>query len=891
MRTAEIRRRWLEFFAERGHTVVPSASLISPDPSTLFTIAGMVPFIPYMLGQQAAPWPRATSVQKCVRTQDIEEVGKTTRHGTFFQMNGNFSFGDYFKQGAIEYAWELVTGAEADGGYGFDPDKIWVTVYHEDDEAAAIWRTVAGLPDERIQRRGKKDNYWHTGQPGPAGPCSEIYVDRGPQYGPDGGPVVDEDRFLEIWNLVFMQYAIEDVRAKDDFTIVGDLSQKNIDTGMGLERVAYLLQGVDNMYEIDEVFPVIQAAQELSGKRYGADHTDDVRMRVVADHVRSGLMLIGDGITPSNEGRGYVLRRLLRRSVRAMRLLGVDEPALPHLLPVSRDAMGASYPELVSDFDRVSRIAYAEEEAFRRTLVSGTTILDVAVADVKKAGGTTLPGDRAFALHDTYGFPIDLTLEMAAEQGLRVDEAGFRDLMLAQRERARADAKSKKGAHKAMTALRGLADAGPTEFTGYHELSTASTVRGIVRGEDLVEVAGEGDVVDVVLERTPFYAESGGQDSDAGVIETADGGLLEVLDVQKPVKGLIVHTVRVTNGEVRTGSDVSAEVDREWRIGARQAHSGTHVVHAALREVLGPTALQSGSYNKPGYLRLDFAWNQALSAQARSEIEDVANRAIREDLRVKWQYMPLSEARAWGAIALFGETYDETNVRVVEIGGPWSRELCGGTHVEHSSQIGLVALTGESSVGSGSRRVEALVGLEAFHHLARERALMATITETLKTRPEDVPERVAGLLARLKEAEKELAGVRRERLLASVPAVVATAVPAGPARVVAHDAGPVASADDLRTLALEVRGRVGEEPAVVAVGGVAGERPVVIVATNAAARGAGLRAGDLARTAAGVLGGGGGGKDDVAQGGGADAALLGPALEALVAAVAGGGRA
>ncbi len=891
MRTAEIRRRWLDFFAERGHTVVPSSSLISPDPSTLFTIAGMVPFIPYMLGQQAAPWPRATSVQKCVRTQDIEEVGKTTRHGTFFQMNGNFSFGDYFKQGAIEYAWELVTSPPADGGYGFDPDKIWVTVYHEDDEAAALWRRVAGLPEERIQRRGKKDNYWHTGQPGPAGPCSEIYIDRGPQYGPDGGPVVDEDRFLEIWNLVFMQYAIEDVRAKDDFTIVGDLSQKNIDTGMGLERVAYLLQGVDNMYEIDEVFPVIAAAQELSGKRYGADRTDDVRMRVVADHVRSGLMLIGDGITPSNEGRGYVLRRLLRRSVRAMRLLGVEEPALPHLLPVSRDAMGASYPELVTDFDRVSRIAYAEEEAFRRTLASGTTILDVAVADVKKAGGTTLPGDRAFQLHDTYGFPIDLTLEMAAEQGLRVDEAGFRDLMLAQRERARADAKSKKGAHKAMTALRGLADAGPTEFTGYHELSTASTVRGIVRGEDLVEVAGEGDVVDVVLERTPFYAESGGQDSDAGVIETADGGLLEVLDVQKPVKGLIVHTVRVTNGEVRAGSEVSAEVDREWRLGARQAHSGTHVVHAALREVLGPTALQSGSYNKPGYLRLDFAWNQSLSAQARSEIEDVANRAIREDLRVKWQYMPLSEARAWGAIALFGETYDETNVRVVEIGGPWSRELCGGTHVDHSSQIGLVALTGESSVGSGSRRVEALVGLEAFHHLARERALMATVTEALKSRPEDVPERVAGLLARLKDAEKELAGVRRERLLASVPAVVAKASPAGLARVVAHDAGPVAAADDLRTLALEVRGRLGEEPAVVAVGGVAGERPVVIVATNAAARGAGLRAGELARTAAGVLGGGGGGKDDVAQGGGADAALLGPALEALVAAVAGGGRA
>src|SRR5665648_930081 len=539
MRTAEIRRRWLDFFAQRDHTVVPSASLISPDPSTLFTIAGMVPFIPYMLGQQAAPWPRATSVQKCVRTQDIEEVGKTTRHGTFFQMNGNFSFGDYFKEGAITYAWELVTGAQ------------------DDTEAAQLWKRIAGLPDERIQRRGKKDNYWHTGQPGPAGPCSEIYIDRGPAYGPDGGPVVDEDRFLEIWNLVFMQYAIDEVRAKDDFRFAGELSQKNIDTGMGLERVAYLLQGVDNLYEIDEVFPVITAAQELSGRRYGADHVDDVRMRVVADHVRSSLMLIADGISPSNEGRGYVLRRLLRRTVRAMRLLGVEDLALPSLLPVSRDAMGVSYPEVLTDFDRISRLAYAEEEAFRRTLVAGTTILDTAVAQVKRSGGSTLPGDQAFALHDTYGLPIELTLEMASEQGLRVDEHGFRDLMAVQRERARADAKSKKGAHRAAGVFRELRDAGATEFTGYTELSTPSTVRGIVRDEALVAAAGEGEVVDVVLERTPFYAESGGQEADAGVI-TADGALLEVLDVQRPIKGLIVHTVKVASGELRRGGDVLA---------------------------------------------------------------------------------------------------------------------------------------------------------------------------------------------------------------------------------------------------------------------------------------------------------------------------------------------
>ncbi|MBX9245497.1 alanine--tRNA ligase, partial [Actinotalea ferrariae] len=872
MRTAEIRRRWLDYFEQRDHAVVPSSSLISPDPSTLFVIAGMVPFIPYMLGQQTPPWQRATSVQKCVRTLDIEEVGKTTRHGTFFQMNGNFSFGDYFKEGAISYAWELVTGSQADGFLGFDPDKIWVTVYHDDDEAAALWRKVAGLPDERIQRRGKKDNYWHTGQPGPGGPCSEIYVDRGPQYGPDGGPVVDEDRFLEIWNLVFMQYALENVRAKDDFDIVGDLAQRNIDTGMGLERVAYLLQGVDNLYEIDEVRPVIDVASEISGRSYGKDRDDDVRMRVVADHVRSALMLIGDGITPSNEGRGYVLRRLLRRSVRAMRLLGVDEPSMPALLPTSMKAMSLSYPELETDFARISRIAYAEEEAFRRTLVAGTTILDTAVSQVKSAGGTRLGGEQAFALHDTYGFPIDLTLEMAQEQGLTVDEQGFRDLMKAQRDRARADAKSKKGGATTSTAYRELREAGATEFTGYTELTTPSTVRGLLRDGAVVPRAEEGETVEVVLERTPFYAESGGQESDAGVI-TADGARLEVLDVQRPIKGLVVHTVRVAEGEVGPGTEVLAQVDPEWRLGARQAHSGTHVVHAALREVLGPDALQSGSYNKPGYLRLDFSWNQALSAMARSEVEEVANRAIRRDLGVSWQYMTLPEAKAWGAIALFGETYDE-QVRVVEIGGPWSRELCGGTHVDHSSQIGLIALTGESSVGSGSRRVEALVGIEAFHALARERALVSTLTDTLKVRPEDLPERVAGVVARLREAEKELASLRQARLLAAAGGLAEGATVVGGVRVVTHEAGEVSSADDLRTLALDVRGRLGEEAALVAVGGVAKERPVVLVATNAAAREAGLRAGVLAKIAAGVLGGGGGGKDDVAQGGGNDAARL-----------------
>src|SRR3954454_17471920 len=707
MQTAEIRRRFLEHFAQRGHTVVPSASLISPDPSLLFTVAGMVPFIPYLTGREPAPYPRATSVQKCVRTLDIEEVGKTTRHGTFFQMNGNFSFGDYFKEGAIQYAWELITGGVEDGGLGFDPDRIWATVYLDDDEAADAWHRIAGLPKERIQRLGMDDNYWSTGAPGPAGPCSEIYVDRGPEFGPDGGPAVDTagDRFLEIWNLVFMQYERGAGEGKD-FPILGDLPKKNIDTGMGLERVAYLMQGVDNMYEIDEVAPVLRRAAELAGVTYGRDHEADVRLRVVADHVRSGLMLVGDGVTPGNEGRVYILRRLLRRAVRSMKLLGVDEATLPELLPVSRDAMSASYPELATDFDRISAVAYAEQEAFRPPLPAGTTIFENVVQQAKRSGRPALSGYQAFSLHDTYGFPIDVTLEMAAEQGVSVDEEGFRALMKEQHERARADARAKRtGSVDVLAYRRLLADHGPTDWRAYETLRTDSRVLGVVSDlaealddDDREAVAGTGDVTRVVLDRTPFYAESGGQVADAGVL-TWDGGRAEVLDVQRPVRGLVSHQVRVLDGELRTGSELVAEVDREWRLSACQAHSGTPYVHAALRQVLGPQALQSGSYNRPGYLRLDFAWQGALSGQQRHDIEDVANAAVRADHEETASYMTLPEARAFGALALFGEPYGE-QVRVVEIGGPWSRELCGGTHVRGSAQIGPLALTGESSVGS-----------------------------------------------------------------------------------------------------------------------------------------------------------------------------------------------
>jgi alanyl-tRNA synthetase len=884
MRTADIRQRWLDYFAGHGHEVVPSASLVSPDPSLLFTVAGMVPFIPYMLGQQQAPWPRATSVQKCIRTLDIDEVGKTTRHGTFFQMNGNFSFGDYFKEGAITYAWDLVTGSEAEGKYGFDPDLVWVTVFEEDDEAAALWSEIAGLPKERVQRRGMKDNFWSTGQPGPAGPCSEIYVDRGAAFGKGGGPIADEDRFLEIWNLVFMQYERGAGGGKDSFPILGELKQKNIDTGLGLERVAFLKQGVDNMYEIDEVVPVIHAAEALSGRKYGKDRDDDVRMRVVADHVRSSLMLMSDGVIPGNEGRGYVLRRLLRRSVRAMRLLGVEDVAIPHLLPASKEAMRLSYPELDKQFDRIAQIAYAEEDAFRRTLVSGTTILDTAVARTKAEGGRLIDASDAFSLHDTYGFPIDLTLEMASEHGLQVDEEGFRRLMQEQKERARADAKAKKGGHADIKVYQGLAAEGATEFTGYVELQTASQIRAIVAGGKVAKRAGAGETVEIILPQTPFYAESGGQEADAGLIQS-QGATLEVVDVQKAAKGLIVHTVKVAEGEISVGDEVSAQVDQEWRIGARQAHSGTHLLHAALRQVLGPDALQSGSYNKPGYLRLDFSWPTALSAEARSEVEEVTNRAIRHDLAVGAQYMSIAEAKAWGAIALFGETYDET-VRVVEIGGPWSRELCGGTHVEHSSQVGMVALASEGSVGSGSRRIEAFVGIEAFQQLAAERALVSELTATLKVPPGDLVPRIEQLLERLGDMEKRLAVHEEAALRRLADDLLKLAEDVGGVSVVKAIAPATRSADGLRTLALDLREKLGDgKPAVVAIAAVIDGRPSIAIATNAKARDRGLSAGDLVKTASAVLGGGGGGKPDLAQGGGQDSGKINDALAAVVSAI------
>lgn len=878
MKTAEIRRRWLAFFESKNHVVVPSASLISEDPTLLFTVAGMVPFIPYMSGLVPAPYARATSVQKCVRTLDIEEVGKTTRHGTFFQMNGNFSFGDYFKREAIGYAWEFLTSPQSEGGLGLDPEILWVTVYKDDDESIGIWREVADIPLERIQRRGMKDNFWSTGQPGPSGPCSEIYYDRGPAYGPEGGPEADEDRYIEIWNLVFMQYERGAGGGKEDYPILGELPKKNIDTGMGLERVAFLMQGVENLYEIDEVRPVLDLAAKLSGRAYGANEDDDVRLRVVADHVRSALMLIGDGVSPGNDGRGYVLRRLLRRAVRAMRLLGVDKPVFAELFTASKDAMKESYPELDAEFGRIKTTAIAEEEAFLRTLVSGSAVLDTALAEVSASGAKSLDGSAAFLLHDTYGFPIDLTLEIAEEAGLTVDRDGFTALMKEQRDRAKADAREKKLGGTDLSIYSEFRALGTTKFTGYEELETEARVLGLIADGSVAKSIKSGQIAEVLLDSTSLYAESGGQEADAGWI-IGDGFEAEVLDVQKPVKGLVTHKVLVRSGEIAQGASVNTRVDPEWRLGACQAHSGTHVLHAALREVLGPSALQSGSYNKPGYLRLDFSWNQALSLETRSEIEEVANLAIRRDLAVSAQFMSLPEAKEWGAVALFGETYDEA-VRVVQVGGPWSRELCGGTHVSRSSQIGLLAVSGESSVGSGSRRLEALVGIEAFRSLATERALVARLSDALKSPKDQLEARLEASLEELKLAKSKLAALSALSLQTRIPEWVAGAESVGSNSLATVDLGSLDSADDLRSLASSLQKAMGAE-GVALVSAIVADKPALVVAVGELARAHGVKAGDLVKLASGILGGGGGGKDDLAQGGGTDVSKLEAAIEAI----------
>jgi alanyl-tRNA synthetase len=886
VQTHEIIKRFREHFQRNGHTVVPSASLILDDPTLLFVNAGMVQFKPYFLGEAPPPYPRATSIQKCVRTGDIDEVGKTTRHLTFFQMAGNFSFGDYFKADAIRLAWELITKSQDEGGYGFAPDRLWVTVYQDDDEALELWQKIAGLPPERIQRRDGKDNYWDMGVPGPGGPCSEIYYDRGPEHGRDGGPVADEDRYLEIWNLVFMQDVRGELSPKEGHSPIGELPAKNIDTGMGVERVAALLQGVDNVYETDLVRAVITKAEELSGRRYGDNPTDDVRFRVIADHARSGLMIVADGVTPGNEGRGYVLRRLLRRIVRSARLLGVDQPVLGEFAAVVRDEMGPSYPDLVSDFGRIDAVVRAEEDAFLTTLTTGSRIFEQAAEDTRAAGGAVLAGDKAFQLHDTYGFPIDLTLEMAAEQGLRVDEDGFRRLMTEQRQRAKADAAARKTGHGDASAYRAVLEGhGRTDFLGYTQLTGEARVVGLLVGGAAVPVAGQGADVEIVLDRTPFYAEAGGQMFDTGRI-VADGAVLDVYDVQAPVPGLSVHRAKVTSGEITLDATVHAEVDTTRRTAIARSHSATHLVHAGVRKAIGDKAAQAGSLNAPGRLRFDFTSpGGAVPASVLAEVEDEVNDVLLHDYDVRADILSMDEARRSGAIALFGEKYGD-QVRVVTI-GDYSKELCGGTHVHRSGEIGVIKLLSESSIGSGVRRVEALVGLDAYRFLAREHVLVSQLAEQFKARPEELPERIGQTVEKLRAAEKELERLRGAQLLSSAGTLADQAEDVGGVALVAAALPDGVGGNDLRTLANDVRNRLGGRPGVVALFSADAGKVSFVVATTAAARDRGIAAGKLVPAFGPAIGGRGGGKPDMAQGGGTDPSGVPGAVTALRSALAG----
>jgi len=877
MDSADIRSRWLNFFESNNslnlkHTVVPSASLIADDPNLLLVNAGMVPFKPYFLGEVKAPYKRATSVQKCVRTLDIDEVGKTTRHASFFQMCGNFSFGDYFKEGAIALAWELLTKSVSDGGYGFAEEKLWVTVYQDDDEGAEIWEKQVGVPKNRIQRRGMADNFWSMGVPGPCGPCSEIYFDRGSAYGKEGGPIADEDRYLEIWNLVFMQNIRGDGGDKNSFPIVGELPAKNIDTGLGLERTAALLQGVDNIYEIDTTKIILDKASALTKVKYGKDESSDISLRVVADHARTAMMLIGDGVTPGNEGRGYVLRRMMRRTIRNMRLLGSQDLVMGELIKSSIKAMGAQYPELVSGSDRILAIAEAEEDSFIQTLKSGTTIFDLAADQLKSEKSKSLSADTAFKLHDTYGFPFDLTLEMAREQGLGVDEVGFRKLMNEQRDRAKADAKAKKSGHTDLTEYRGIVDkSGASKFVGYENTSAEAKLTGLLVDGKSVKEASAGADIEITLDRTPFYAEGGGQLADGGKIKLANGAVIEIEDVQSPVPGLIVHRGRIISGVVKNGEQAVADIDLERRLAISRAHTATHMVHKAFREALGETATQAGSENAPGRFRFDFPSTSAVPISVLNDVESRVNELLISDLQVHSEVMSQDAAKAIGAMALFGEKYGD-QVRVVSV-GDWAKELCGGTHVTRSGQLGLVKLLSESSIGAGVRRVEALVGYDAYQYLAREHVLLNSLTEIIKgSRAEELPKRISELVEKMKGMEKELSGVRSAKAMAAAGELLKKVKPIGSVNLIIDQLADEIAVDDMRSISTDLRGKL--KAGIVVLATIAAGKPLIVAAVSPEAIKLGVKAGELIKTGSTVLGGGGGGKDDFAQGGGVDSGAI-----------------
>ena len=848
-----LRDAFTRFFVDRGHTAVPSASLIPHDPTVLFTIAGMVPFKPFFLGDEVPPWRRATSVQKCFRTVDIDIVGTTLRHCTFFEMLGNFSFGDYFKADAIPFAWELVTEV-----LGIDGERLWVTVYETDDEAEAIWRDAVGVRPERIQRLGD-DNFWKMGDTGPCGPSSEIFIDKGAAYGEDGGPAFGgSERFVEIWNLVFMQYN----RGADGTT--EPLPRPSIDTGAGLERILPVIQGVDSLYDTDLFAPMLDTAQSITGRTYGDDERSDVGLRIMADHGRAMSMLVADGVLPSNEGRGYVLRRIIRRAVRRARQLGVSEPCTERLVDTAVAMLGAAHPGLAEQHHLIVDVVGREEDGFLRTLATGSAILEEVLA----SGEAVVPGEVAFRLHDTYGFPVELTVEIAEEVGSKVDLDGFEAAMDRQRTQARAAARAGR-TPAGDDAYRSVLDnEGRTVFVGQSPdgYSAPARVVAVLADRD-PDRAGQ---VEVFLDRTPFYAESGGQMGDIGTIVTETGTAF-VYDTVSALPGLTSHRATVT-GELFAGQDALATIDGPRRDALRRNHTGTHLLHAALRTVLGDQVRQQGSLVAPDRLRFDFSHHGSVTPEELAAVTGLANADVLSDAAVTVEEMPKADAEALGALAFFGDKYGE-QVRVVRA-GPHSVELCGGTHVGALGMIGPITVVSEASIGSNTRRIEAVTGTGALERSASREQLLAEAASLLRTDPEHVGEAIERLLERQRAAEKSLEQASARERRAEAASLVGDAM--GGAVVARRDG---LTPDQLRDLAQAVRSQ-GDLRVVVLGGTPDGAKASVAVAADRAdGRADPVDAGDLARQVARLLGGGGGGSPEVAVAGGKDPSALDGALD------------
>ncbi|MDH4306874.1 MAG: alanine--tRNA ligase [Acidimicrobiia bacterium] len=867
MDSSSIRRTFLDFFQSRGHIIRPSASLIPIDPTLLLTNAGMVPFKPYFLGEEPPPFPRAASVQKSVRTIDIDIIGTTVRHMSFFEMMGNFSFGDYFKADAMKWAFELLTE-----GYGLDPDRLWYTAYAEDDEAVDLWINHVGAPSERVQRGGK-DNFWQMGVPGPCGPCAEIFYDRGPEFGEDGGPIGGgEERFIEIWNLVFMQN-IQD----RPYNVVGELPSKNIDTGMGLERLAMLLQGAESAFDVDTVRPVRKAAEAFTGTTYGEDSMVDVSLRILADHGRTMTVLIGDQVMPSNEGRGYILRRVIRRAVRHAWQLGGEGLVTPRLVEATVEALGAWYTNIVDREDFITDVVTREEERFRRTLESGHQLLDTELE--RLGGGGALSGSVAFKLHDTFGFPIELTKEIASERGFEVDEPGFEAAMDEQRQRAKKNWKGGDEAARGEFYRAVLDDVGLTEFVGYESELGIGRVLAIVVDGDLVDVAEHGQDVEIFLDRTPFYAESGGQVGDTGSITTATGAMA-VHDVQHAVQGFHGHRAKVVSGTIQVGQDAELVIDSPRRTRIRKSHTGTHVVHATLRDVLGDHAHQAGSLVQSGRLRFDFSHFQAMTPDEIRDVERISNHRLIGNGEVSTTVTSQDEAKAMGALAFFGDKYGET-VRVVRV-GDFSVEFCGGTHTHTAGEVGPLVILGESSIGSNIRRIEALTGEAAYDHLVDVRDALDGTGRLLRAPGTEVPARVQALMDKVEELESEIDAIRAQRrsVLAAEMAEAAEAV--GESRMVVAAVGEMVP-EQLRQLAVSVRDRIGR--GVVVLGATNGGKGALVAGVTPDLVASGLSAAALISEAAKSLGGGGSRDPELAQAGGPKGSGLAGALDLASEAV------